>query len=107
MQTQTLGGYNWYLLLYFQNIAFKYILVEKETDESSIPGESEIICRLLMSIRLHCFRPGLLTHSLAQEGTQQPTHPFRKHDFVVPVKQLMEEGKSWCLKTLLCIQKTA
>lgn len=78
MQMQTLGGYNWYLLLYFQNIAFKYILMEEETDESSIPGESEIINGLLMSIRLYCFRPGLLTHGLAQEGTQEPTHPLRK-----------------------------
>lgn len=41
------------LLLYFPNTAVKYILVEKETDESSIAGESEPINGLLMSIRLH------------------------------------------------------
>lgn len=62
MQTQTRGGYNWYLLLYFQNAAFRYIPVEKETDESSIPGEAEIIHRLLMSIELHCLPPALLRH---------------------------------------------
>lgn len=40
------------------------IPVEKETDESSIPGEAEIIYRLLMSIELHCLPPALLRHSL-------------------------------------------
>lgn len=96
------------LLLYFPNTAVKYILVEKETDESSIAGESEPINRLLMSIRLHfCSCRAAQTWACLKALGIQDIHLEKWVLWYQGMEQSREERKSWCMTPLLCIQKGA